>query len=243
MFSSSRSLTRLYRGLTLLDGSRSSHCVESQERVREVCASMGTDDVLVRIRNLQKVYYRGSHRIDVLRGVTLDVARGDFLALMGPSGSGKTTLLNLIGGIDRPTEGSIEMGSRSHRSNDGPKPRPMACPPRRLRVSTLQPAADAHRGTQRRIAAAVDEFDARPAPASRRDSAVVGRAGRSEPSTVRTNSPAARSSASESHEPSSPTGYSSSATSRRAISIGSRAMRFFSCSALSIGITERRSLW
>jgi putative ABC transport system ATP-binding protein len=72
---------------------------------------MGTNDVLVRIRNLQKVYYRGSHRIDVLRGVTLDVARGDFLALMGPSGSGKTTLLNLIGGIDRPTEGSIEMGS------------------------------------------------------------------------------------------------------------------------------------
>jgi putative ABC transport system ATP-binding protein len=72
---------------------------------------MGTGDVLVRIRNLQKVYYRGSHRIDVLRGVTLDVTRGDFLALMGPSGSGKTTLLNLIGGIDRPTEGSIEMGT------------------------------------------------------------------------------------------------------------------------------------
>ena len=72
---------------------------------------MGTGDVLFRIRNLQKVYYRGSHRIDVLRGVTLDVTRGDFLALMGPSGSGKTTLLNLIGGIDRPTEGSIEMGT------------------------------------------------------------------------------------------------------------------------------------
>jgi putative ABC transport system ATP-binding protein len=72
---------------------------------------MSTGDVLVRIRNLQKVYYRGSHRIDVLRGVTLDVMREDFLALMGPSGSGKTTLLNLIGGIDRPTEGSIEMGT------------------------------------------------------------------------------------------------------------------------------------
>ena len=79
--------------------------------MREVSHRWVRDDVLVRIRNLQKVYYRGSHRIDVLRGVTLDVTRGDFLALMGPSGSGKTTLLNLIGGIDRPTEGSIEMGS------------------------------------------------------------------------------------------------------------------------------------
>jgi putative ABC transport system ATP-binding protein len=70
---------------------------------------MSTDEVLVRIRNLHKVYYRGSQQIDVLRGVTLDIPRGDFLALMGPSGSGKTTLLNLVGGLDRPTEGAIEV--------------------------------------------------------------------------------------------------------------------------------------
>jgi putative ABC transport system ATP-binding protein len=65
---------------------------------------------LVKIRDLHKVYFRGSERIDVLQGVTLDIPQGDFLALMGPSGSGKTTLLNLMGGLDTPSEGSVEVG-------------------------------------------------------------------------------------------------------------------------------------
>jgi putative ABC transport system ATP-binding protein len=64
---------------------------------------------LVNIRDLHKVYFRGSERINVLQGVTLDIPQGDFLALMGPSGSGKTTLLNLMGGLDTPSEGSIEV--------------------------------------------------------------------------------------------------------------------------------------
>jgi putative ABC transport system ATP-binding protein len=66
-------------------------------------------ETLVKVRDLHKVYYRGSEQIDVLQGVTLDIPSGDFLALMGPSGSGKTTLLNLIGGLDTPTKGSIEV--------------------------------------------------------------------------------------------------------------------------------------
>jgi putative ABC transport system ATP-binding protein len=70
---------------------------------------MRPDNVLVKIRNVHKIYSRGSQQIDVLRGVTLDIPRGDFLALMGPSGSGKTTLLNLLGGLDRPSDGAIEM--------------------------------------------------------------------------------------------------------------------------------------
>ncbi len=65
---------------------------------------------LVGIRDLHKVYHRGGERIDVLQGVNLQIPSGDFLALMGPSGSGKTTLLNLIGGLDTPSEGSIEVG-------------------------------------------------------------------------------------------------------------------------------------
>jgi putative ABC transport system ATP-binding protein len=67
-------------------------------------------DTLVKIRDLHKVFRRGNERIDVLQGVTLDIPPGDFLALMGPSGSGKTTLLNLMGGLDTPTEGSVEVG-------------------------------------------------------------------------------------------------------------------------------------
>jgi putative ABC transport system ATP-binding protein len=67
---------------------------------------------LVEIRNLSKVYTRGRQKIEVLHHVDLDIATGDFLALMGPSGSGKTTLLNLIGGLDSPTEGTLTVGGQ-----------------------------------------------------------------------------------------------------------------------------------
>ena len=62
---------------------------------------------LVEIRGLTKTYVRGREKIAALYDITLDIPRGDFVALMGPSGSGKTTLLNLIGGLDTPTAGSI----------------------------------------------------------------------------------------------------------------------------------------
>jgi putative ABC transport system ATP-binding protein len=67
---------------------------------------------LVQIRDVHKYFTRGSERIDVLKGVNLDIPEGDFLALMGPSGSGKTTLLNLMGGLDNATGGSIEIGGQ-----------------------------------------------------------------------------------------------------------------------------------
>jgi putative ABC transport system ATP-binding protein len=67
-------------------------------------------DPLVRITEVHKTFMRGSERIDVLLGVNVTVPKGDFLALMGPSGSGKTTLLNLMGGLDKPTGGSVEVG-------------------------------------------------------------------------------------------------------------------------------------
>ena len=62
---------------------------------------------LVSVKNVVKRYIRGKQKVEVLHGLDLDIAAGEFLALMGPSGSGKTTLLNLIGGLDRPDEGEI----------------------------------------------------------------------------------------------------------------------------------------
>lgn len=66
--------------------------------------------VLIRVEGVEKVFRRGAEEIHVLQGLDLHVPQGEFLALMGPSGSGKSTLLNLIGGLDHPTKGIVEIG-------------------------------------------------------------------------------------------------------------------------------------
>ncbi|GAB3509802.1 ABC transporter ATP-binding protein [Pseudoxanthomonas daejeonensis] len=75
---------------------------------------------LVNLRNVTKTYQRGPEQVQVLHGIDLDIPKGDFVALMGPSGSGKTTLLNLIGGLDTPSGGEIEIeGERIDRLSAG----------------------------------------------------------------------------------------------------------------------------
>ena len=74
---------------------------------------------LVRVNGVHKYFTRGSERIDVLKGVNLDIPQGQFLALMGPSGSGKTTLLNLIGGLDNPSSGAVEVAGTNIGSLSG----------------------------------------------------------------------------------------------------------------------------
>ncbi|HKQ84734.1 MAG TPA: ABC transporter ATP-binding protein [Steroidobacteraceae bacterium] len=77
------------------------------------------EDALVRLRSISKEYRRGSETVQVLQSLDLDIPAGDFLALMGPSGSGKSTLLNLIGGLDRPTGGTVTIaGQRVDNLND-----------------------------------------------------------------------------------------------------------------------------
>jgi putative ABC transport system ATP-binding protein len=78
-----------------------------------------SNGTLVRVAGVNKAFRRGAEEIHVLTGLNLEVARGEFLALMGPSGSGKSTLLNLIGGLDRPTTGSVEVaGEPIHQMSD-----------------------------------------------------------------------------------------------------------------------------
>jgi putative ABC transport system ATP-binding protein len=70
---------------------------------------MGATGALVNVDGVEKVFRRGSEDIHVLKDLNLKVPAGEFLALMGPSGSGKSTLLNLIGGLDRPTRGTVSI--------------------------------------------------------------------------------------------------------------------------------------
>jgi len=71
--------------------------------------STTNNGALVRVDGVEKIFHRGSEDIHVLSNLNLHVPPGEFLALMGPSGSGKSTLLNLIGGLDRPTRGSVSV--------------------------------------------------------------------------------------------------------------------------------------
>src|SRR6266404_1368092 len=69
-------------------------------------------EILLRARDVARHYHMGGVTIRAVDGVSIEVARGEFVALLGSSGSGKSTLLNLIGGLDRPTSGSIEVDGR-----------------------------------------------------------------------------------------------------------------------------------
>ena len=96
----------------------------------------------------------GPAAVDALRGVTVDVPSGQFVAVMGPSGSGKSTLMHILAGLDTPTSGSVAIGGRE--ITDLEREAANAASPQRdrVRVPVLQPAADAQRRGERGAAAA-----------------------------------------------------------------------------------------
>jgi putative ABC transport system ATP-binding protein len=73
-------------------------------------------DELVVLKDISRTYQKGKEKVEVLHRLDLTIDRGDFVALMGPSGSGKTTLLNLLGGLDKPTGGSVEIDGQALQS-------------------------------------------------------------------------------------------------------------------------------
>jgi putative ABC transport system ATP-binding protein len=78
-----------------------------------------SDATVLTASDLRRDYHMGEDLVHAVRGVTLDIARGDYVAIVGPSGCGKSTLLNLLGGIDRPSAGSVTIdGSRIDRMRD-----------------------------------------------------------------------------------------------------------------------------
>lgn len=76
-------------------------------------SSKNTDNIVLRCINLKKNYKLGDVVVQALRGLSLDLKRGQMISIMGPSGCGKTTLLNLLGGLDMPTEGTVELDGRN----------------------------------------------------------------------------------------------------------------------------------
>ena len=80
--------------------------VETQEKQETRMRELPKENT-VRVRNVTKRFELGTVIVDALRGINLEIRRGEYISIMGPSGSGKTTLFNMIGGLDKPTEGRV----------------------------------------------------------------------------------------------------------------------------------------
>jgi putative ABC transport system ATP-binding protein len=88
------------------------HAPHTAEHAAGLRPGIIDDGALIRIRGLTRVYRQGKVEVHALRGTDLDIGEGEFTALAGPSGSGKTTLLNIVGALDSPTAGSVEVAGR-----------------------------------------------------------------------------------------------------------------------------------
>ena len=109
---------------------------------------------IVSVKDAVKNYTLGKVVVPALRGVTLEVGAGEFLSIAGPSGSGKTTLLNLIGCVDTPTSGTVEVAGKDTRELSERAAHRPAPPHHRVHLPELQPRVGAERVPEHRAAAA-----------------------------------------------------------------------------------------
>ena len=86
--------------------------IDEQERATEQSAQNTARSPLIRATDVSKIYTMGDQTVRALDGVSFDVKEGDFVAIMGPSGSGKSTMMNLIGALDVPSSGSLEINGQ-----------------------------------------------------------------------------------------------------------------------------------
>ena len=166
-----------------------------QRQPRGVAEVRMRSELMISMREIRKVYSMGRMEVEALRGVDLDIAANEYVAVVGPSGSGKSTLMNILGCLDTPTSGEYLL---SGEAVGGARPQPPGRDPQqahRLRVPELQPAALRVRAGERRAAAAVRRRGHPRAPRARGGHAARASASRTAWSTSRPSSPAARCSA------------------------------------------------
>src|SRR6185437_5972422 len=88
------------------DGRRSVMATILAELEQAATTANEKHDVVISIQEVHRIYQLGENRVHALRGINLEIGRGEFVAIMGSSGSGKSTLMNILGCLDRPTSGS-----------------------------------------------------------------------------------------------------------------------------------------
>ena len=160
---------------------------------------------VIRVEGMTRTYAMGEMRVHALRGVSLRIERGEYVAIMGPSGSGKSTLMNMLGCLDAPSEGRYLLDGADVRDPQRGRALRPAQPQDRLRLPGLQPRHQDHGAGERRTAARLRRAAARRAAAAGAAGAGAGRAWPTASTTAPPSSPAASSSGSRSRGRSSPT--------------------------------------